>query len=68
VQESLATRVAAGGGVRILEAPFDVVPLVEALWWNNVYDRDPEHEWFRSKLREAVRRAGLHPTQDGGVA
>jgi DNA-binding transcriptional LysR family regulator len=61
VQESLARQLAAGGGVRVLEAPFDVVPLVEAFWWNPVYDRDPEHLWFRSKLHEAVRRAGLRP-------
>ncbi|MCF4121087.1 LysR family transcriptional regulator [Antribacter sp. KLBMP9083] len=64
VQESLATQMGAGGGVRILEAPFDVVPLVEAFWWNPVYDRDPEHQWFRSKLHEAVTRAGLRPPRE----
>ena len=61
VQESLARQMAADGAVRVLQAPFDVVPLVEAFWWNPVYDRDPDHVWFRTKLHEAVRRAGLRP-------
>jgi DNA-binding transcriptional LysR family regulator len=59
VQESLARQMATDGTVRVLEAPFDVVPLVEAFWWNPVYDRYPDHVWFRSILHEAVRRGGL---------
>lgn len=59
MQESLARPLAAAGTVRVLECPFDIVPLTEAFWWNPVHDRDPEHQWFRSMLRVAVERAGL---------
>ena len=61
MQESLATRMVAAGGVRAVELPFDVVPLTETFWWNAVHDRDPEHVWFRSMLRLAVERSGLTP-------
>lgn len=63
IQESLARKMVAAGGVRILESPFEVVPLREAFWWNSVYDRDPEHVWFRSMLTLAVERAGLTPAE-----
>jgi len=59
VQESLARRMVRGGGLRILECPFEVIPLREAFWWNSVHDRDPEHLWFRQVLRRAVAHAGL---------
>ncbi|MCU1479766.1 MAG: LysR family transcriptional regulator [Subtercola sp.] len=59
VQQSLARRLARGGGLRVLECPFDVVPLREAFWWNSVHARDPEHVWFRHVLSRAVRHAGL---------
>ena len=61
VQESLATVMARAGGLRIMEAPFPVVPLREAFWWNAVHNRDPEHMWLRSAFSEAVERSGLAP-------
>jgi DNA-binding transcriptional LysR family regulator len=61
VQESLALLMGRAGGLRILEAPFPVVPLREAFWWNAVHNRDPEHVWLRSALAEAVERSGLVP-------
>ena len=30
-------------GIRALPCPFDVGPLIEAMWWHPVYDDDPEH-------------------------
>ncbi|GAA0459348.1 LysR family transcriptional regulator [Actinoplanes campanulatus] len=47
LQERLARQMT---GLRLLECPFDVVPLVQALWWHPVYDLDPEHIWLREKL------------------
>ncbi|MEO7124274.1 MAG: LysR substrate-binding domain-containing protein, partial [Lacisediminihabitans sp.] len=61
VQESLALQMIRSGGLRILEAPFPVVPLREALWWNAVHNRDPEHIWLRSAFAEAVERSELTP-------
>jgi DNA-binding transcriptional LysR family regulator len=64
VQESLAIQMARAGGIRILEAPFEVVPLHEAFWWNAVHDRDPQHIWLRTVLAEAAQRAGLVLSHD----
>ena len=59
IQERPARQMVAQGGIRILEAPFEIAPLTEAFWWNTVHDRDPEHAWFRSMLPLAAARAGL---------
>ena len=50
------------GGIRILDAPFDATPVVNALWWHPVHSRDPEHAWMRSLFEEAARgvEARLH--------
>ena len=62
VQESLAKRLIAGGaGMRMVEVPFEVVPLTEAVWWHPVHTFERDHVWFRSMLRKAVTRAGLTP-------
>ncbi|MDO0929938.1 LysR family transcriptional regulator [Streptomyces sp. TG1A-8] len=39
-----------GDGVRVLEFPFEMVPLVEAFWWHPVHDADPGHRWLRGVL------------------
>jgi hypothetical protein len=41
--------------VRILPCPFGVAPLIEALWWHPMYDRDPGHRWLRQLFTEAAR-------------
>ncbi len=50
-------------GIRILPAPFDATPVVNALWWHPVHNRDPEHAWMRSVFTEAARIVDtqLHP-------
>lgn len=45
------TRVAA---VRIVEPPYEAVPLREALWWHPVHTHDAAH----SRLRETAARVG----------
>ncbi|WAL68776.1 LysR family transcriptional regulator [Amycolatopsis cynarae] len=47
-------RVAAaeGAGIRVLEFPFEMVPLTEAFWWHPVHDDDPGHRWLRGVLGE----------------
>jgi DNA-binding transcriptional LysR family regulator len=54
LQERLARLLAVDGRLRVLPCPFDVVPLVQALWWHPVYDRDPEHAWLRGRLAAAM--------------
>jgi DNA-binding transcriptional LysR family regulator len=54
IQQTLADRLAQVAGVRILDCPYEAVPLHEALWWHPVHTRDPAHEW----LRETAVRVG----------
>lgn len=59
LQAHLADRVAGpGSGLRVLELPFEAVPLVSAVWWHPMYHRDPQHAWLRSILTEAGQRVG----------
>ena len=43
------------GDVRALPCPYDVVPLVEAMWWHPAHTADPEHAWLRDVFAEAGR-------------
>jgi DNA-binding transcriptional LysR family regulator len=42
-------------GIRALPCPFEVSPLIEAMWWHPVYDDDAEHAY----LRDVVARAAV---------
>ncbi len=55
VQEALANDAATLPGIRVLDPPFDAVPVVNALWWHPVHDGDPEHAWMRSLFERAGR-------------
>jgi DNA-binding transcriptional LysR family regulator len=55
VQNRLAHRLLATGDVRVLPCPFAAVPLVQALWWHPINERDPAHTWLRELLVEACR-------------
>ncbi|MTD52492.1 LysR family transcriptional regulator [Amycolatopsis sp. RM579] len=48
------SRVAAAeqAGIRVLEFPFEMVPLTEAFWWHPVHDHDPGHRWLRGVLSD----------------
>lgn len=41
-------------GLRVHELPFEATPVVNALWWHPIHDRDPEHTWMRSLFVEAA--------------
>jgi DNA-binding transcriptional LysR family regulator len=53
VQEALAPSATASGDVIVVEPPFDVTPLLNALWWHPSHRNDPEHAWMRALFREA---------------
>ncbi|MGR7027507.1 LysR family transcriptional regulator [Geodermatophilus sp. URMC 62] len=57
LQERLVQLLPVDVGVRALPPPFELGPLVEAMWWHPVYDHDPEHEFFRDLVVRAARRA-----------
>ncbi|MGW1198696.1 LysR family transcriptional regulator [Streptomyces sp. NPDC002536] len=53
MQEQLARPLGCALGVRVMDCPFDVVPLVEGFWWHPVHDADPGHAWLRDALSRA---------------
>lgn len=55
LQERLVHLLAADVGVRALPCPFEVGPLIDAMWWHPVYDRDPEHSFFRDLVLRAAQ-------------
>jgi LysR family nod box-dependent transcriptional activator len=66
LQAGLAPAARQVSGIRILAAPFDATPVVNALWWHPVHSRDPEHAWMRSIFEEAARSvdARLHQSAE----
>lgn len=60
IQEGLARQLTSADHYRILECPFDVVPLVESFWWHPTLDHDPGHVWFRA----LVDRAGARVSEE----
>jgi DNA-binding transcriptional LysR family regulator len=54
VQERLARTLVGVADVRIMDCPFDAVPVREAMWWHPVHAQDAAHTW----LRETVERVG----------
>ncbi|HZB49056.1 MAG TPA: hypothetical protein VE547_08185 [Mycobacteriales bacterium] len=55
IQANLVPRLTMAGDVRALPCPYDVVPLVEAMWWHPAHTADPEHAWLRDVFAEAGR-------------
>lgn len=66
IQSGLARAALAGGGIRLSEPPFDATPVLNALWWHSVHDRDPEHAWMRSLFAEAAQTLAVHEPEQLG--
>jgi DNA-binding transcriptional LysR family regulator len=68
IQERLARRLAPAADVRVVDCPFQTPPLVEALWWHPMYQRDAGHVWLRHLFAEACQRidATEESTNRGG--
>jgi DNA-binding transcriptional LysR family regulator len=63
LQRRLADRIPRGLGVRALPCPFEVSPLLEAMWWHPMYDDDPEHRYLRDLVaRAATAMADADPS------
>ncbi|MDT9696930.1 LysR family transcriptional regulator [Streptomyces sp. P17] len=60
VQRSLADLLSGVAAVRVMDPPYEAVPLQEAMWWHPVHTHDAAHIW----LRETAARVGAglgHP-------
>ncbi len=62
IQERLARQLTPAVPIRVLPCPFDVAPLMEALWWHPMYNRDAGHRWLLQLFTEAAR--SLHTETD----
>jgi DNA-binding transcriptional LysR family regulator len=59
----LARRILPGtDGVRIMETPYEAVPLRGALWWHPVHTQDAGHAWLRETA--ALVGARITPSAD----
>jgi len=58
IQALLAARLGLGpgSGIRLLECPFDAVPVQEALWWHPVHTHDAGHLWLRQTAAAVAAR------------
>jgi DNA-binding transcriptional LysR family regulator len=54
LQRRLADRIPTSLGVRALPCPFEVSPLLEAMWWHPIHDDDPEHRYLRDLVAAAA--------------
>ncbi|MGW7079926.1 LysR family transcriptional regulator [Streptomyces sp. NPDC054866] len=63
VQARLARLLAPIAPVRVVEPPYEAVPLQEALWWHPVHTHDAAHIW----LRETAARVGATLSSPHGV-
>lgn len=59
LQRRLADRIPATLGVRALECPFEVSPLLEAMWWHPIHDDDPEHRYLRNLVATAATQISV---------
>jgi DNA-binding transcriptional LysR family regulator len=62
VQGLLAERLGLQAGIRVLDCPFEAVPVREAMWWHPVHTHDAGHLW----LRETAALVGATVTERGG--
>ncbi|WP_326648071.1 LysR family transcriptional regulator [Streptomyces anthocyanicus] len=60
IQARLARLLAPLAAVRVVEPPYEAVPLSEALWWHPVHTHDAAHIW----LRETAARVGRRMTEE----
>lgn len=63
LQARLARLLAPLAAVRVVEPPYEAVPLREALWWHPVHTHDAAHIW----LRETAARVGSRMTEAVGT-
>ena len=57
LQRRLADLMPLDIGLRQLPCPVDVGHMVESIWWNPVFDDDPEHAYLRDLVVRAARQA-----------
>jgi DNA-binding transcriptional LysR family regulator len=62
IQERLAHRLAGFADIRILSCPYETMPIVEAMWWHPMHQRDAGHTWLRELFSDVARK--LEPSHN----
>ncbi|MFJ8754964.1 LysR family transcriptional regulator [Streptomyces sp. NPDC102441] len=62
MQARLARLLAPLAAVRVVEPPYEAVPLREALWWHPVHTHDAAHIWLRETAARVGRSLADTPT------
>lgn len=57
LQRRLVDQLPLNVGIRALPPPFEVAPLIEAMWWHPAFDDDPEHRYLRDLVLRAAELA-----------
>jgi DNA-binding transcriptional LysR family regulator len=65
IQKRLAERMGGLAPVRVMEPPYDAVPLQEALWWHPVHTHDAAHIWLRETAARVGQAKADRPTISG---
>lgn len=63
IHELLAARLGLGpgSGIRLLDCPFEAIPVQEALWWHPVHTHDAGHVWLRELAGAVGATIGARP-------
>ncbi|MFF3341365.1 LysR family transcriptional regulator [Streptomyces flavidovirens] len=64
IQELLADRLRGVAPVRVMECPYEAVPVQEALWWHPAHTHDAAHIWLREtagRIAVAASSPPAHP-------
>lgn len=64
VQAAVAPGLERATGVRTFTLPFAATPVLNALWWHPVHDRDPEHQWMRGLFLDAAAELEAEPATE----
>ncbi len=54
VYERLGRTLASQARIKLLEAPIDLHPITEAMFWGPHLDADPAHRWLRERIAHAA--------------
>ena len=64
IHEGLGRRLAAISDIRLVEPPFEVPAMAEAMFWHPRHTADPAHRWLREQI--AAEAAKVHHDADAG--
>jgi DNA-binding transcriptional LysR family regulator len=69
IQALLADRLGLGpgSGIRLIDCPFDAIPVQEALWWHPVHTHDAGHLWLRETVAAVAARVAVLLAATGTV-